>query len=350
MLPLAEPPRSLCILRLSSLGDTCHVVPIVRTLQQAWPATQLTWIIGSAEARLMTLIEGVEFITVNKGAGLAGQRALHAQLRGRRFDVLLHMQLSLRASLASLAVAADVRLGFDRRRAGELQWLFTNARIAARSREHVLDSLFGFPAALGIRERLLRWDVPLPAAARAYAERLIPDAQPTLVISPCSRHARRNWASERYAALARHAATVHRMRVILAGGPSDLERRAGAAIAQGAGAAVLNQIGQDTLPEMLALLARATVLVSPDSGPVHMATMVGTPVIGLYAATNPARSGPYLSGRWCVDAYARAARAFRGCEPQELPWGHKIEEPGVMDLIQLDEVTARIDELLGSRT
>ena len=350
MLPLADPPRSLCILRLSAIGDACHVVPIVRTLQQAWPATQLTWIIGRTEARLMTLIEGVEFITVDKGAGLAARRALRAQLRGRRFDVLLHMQLALRASLVSLAVPAAIRLGFDRPRARELQWLFTNSRIAANTREHVLDSFFGFPAALGIRERLLRWDLPLPAAARAYAERLIPDAQPTLVISPCSRHTRRNWRLERYAALARHAVSRHRMRVILAGGPSDAERRAGAAIARIAGGGVLDQTGQDTLPELLALLARAAVLLSPDSGPVHMATMVGTPVIGLYAATNPARSGPYLSGRWCVDAYARAARAFRGCDPQQLPWGHKIEEPDVMDLIQVDEVTARIDELLGSRT
>jgi heptosyltransferase I len=350
MLPLAEPPRSLCILRLSAIGDTCHVVPIVRTLQQAWPATQLTWIIGRTEARLMSLIEGVEFITVDKGAGLRARRALRAQLRGRRFGVLLHMQLALRASLVSLAVPADVRLGFDRPRARELQWLFTNTRIAANTREHVLDSFFGFPAALGIRERLLRWDVPLPAAARAYAGQLIPDAQPTLVISPGSRHARRNWSLERYAALARHAVSRHGMRVILAGGPGDAERHAGAAITRLAGAGVLDQTGKDTLPELLALLGRATVLVSPDSGPVHMATMVGTPVVGLYAATNPARSGPYLSGRWCVDAYARAARAFRGCEPQELPWGHKIEEPGVMDLIQVEEVTARIDELLGSRT
>ncbi|HXZ60202.1 MAG TPA: glycosyltransferase family 9 protein [Steroidobacteraceae bacterium] len=349
MLPLAEPPRSVCILRLSAIGDTCHVVPVVRTLQQAWPATQLTWIVGRTEARLMSLIEGVEFITVSKGAGLGPWRALRAQLRGRHFDVLLHMQLALRASLAALVVPATIKLGFDRARARELQWLFTNARIAAQSREHVLDSLFGFPAALGIRERLLRWDVPLPAAARAYAERLVPDAQPTLVISPCSRHARRNWSHERYAALARHAVSRHRMRVILAGGPSETERRAGEAIAGIAGVALVNQIGQDTLPEMLALLARATVLLSPDSGPAHMATMVGTPVIGLYAATNPARCGPYLSGRWCVDAYARAARAFRGCEPQELPWGHKIEEPGVMDLIQVEEVTARLDELLGSR-
>ncbi|HLY53664.1 MAG TPA: glycosyltransferase family 9 protein [Steroidobacteraceae bacterium] len=350
MLPLAEPPRSLCILRLSAIGDACHVVPIVRTLQQAWPATQLTWIIGRTEARLMNLIDGVEFITVDKGAGLAARRALRAQFRGRRFDVLLHMQLALRASLMAQAVPADVKLGFDRARARELQWLFTNARIAANTREHVLDSFFGFPAALGIRERLLRWDVPLPAQARAYAARLIPDAQPTLVISPCSRHARRNWPLKRYAALAAHAAVRHRMRVILAGGPSETERRVGAAIVEATRIPLINQIGQDTLPELLALLARATVLVSPDSGPAHMATMVGTPVIGLYAATNPARSGPYLSGRWCVDAYARAARAFRGCAPEELPWGHRIEEPGVMDLIEVEEATARIDELLGSRS
>ena len=349
MLPLAEPPRSVCILRLSAIGDACHVVPIVRTLQEAWPATQLTWIIGKTEARLMSLIEGVEFITVDKRASLGALRALRRQLRGRRFDALLHMQLALRSSLVAQCVPAAVKLGFDRARARELQWLFTNARIAARSREHVLDSFFGFLAALGISERLLRWDLPLPGAARAYAERLIPDARPTLVINPCSSHALRNWRPTRYAALAQHAAGRLRMRVILAGGPSELERRTGAEIEQACGSALVNQIGKDTLPEMLALLSRASVLVSPDSGPVHMATMVGTPVVGLYAATNPARSGPYLSGRWCVDAYPAAARAFRGCEPGELPWNHKIEEPGVMDLISVEQVTAKLDELLGSR-
>jgi heptosyltransferase I len=138
------------------------------------------------------------------------------------------------------------------------------------------------------------------------------------------------------------------MRVILVGGPSESERAMGAAIEQASAAPLTNQIGKDTLPELLALLARARVLLSPDSGPVHMATTVGTPVIGLYAATNPARSGPYLSGRWCVDAYPEAARTFRGCEPQELPWTHKIEEPGVMDLVRVDQVTAKLDELLGS--
>src|SRR5580698_1221051 len=161
-LPLTQPPRSVCILRLSALGDTCHVVPIIRTLQHAWPGTELTWIIGKAEARLMTLVDGVEFITVDKKAGLGARHALRDAMRGRHFDVLLHMQLSFRASLLARQVPAAVKLGFDRARARELQWLFTNARVAPRAREHVLDSFFGFLETLGIRERLLRWDLPLP--------------------------------------------------------------------------------------------------------------------------------------------------------------------------------------------
>jgi heptosyltransferase I len=343
---LGEPPRTLAILRLSAIGDTCHVVPVVRTLQKAWPATRITWIIGKVEARLMSLIDGVEFITVDKRAGLG---AVRNALRGREFDVLLHMQLALRSSLVARAVQAPVKVGFDRPRARELQWLFTNTRIAPRAREHVLDSFFGFPEALGISERVLRWDVPLPDEARGYARLLIPDGERALLVSPCSSHAARNWSVERYAALADHAHKHHGMRVILCGGPSPLEREVGAAIQKETSTPIVNQIGKDTLPQMLALLARADALIAPDSGPVHMATMVGTPVIGLYAATNPARSGPYLSRQWCVDAYAEAARKFRGKEPEELPWTEKIEKPGVMDLIPVDAVAGKLDDLLASR-
>ena len=196
MLPLARPPRNVCILRVSALGDTCHVVPVLRTLQQAWPTTQFTWVIGKAEARLMSLIEGVEFITVDKKAGLFGaRRQLRAQLAGRRFDVLLHMQLAMRSSLLAQAIDADIKLGFDRARAREMQWLFTNAQIEARSREHVMDTFFAFAEALGVRERLMRWDIPLPNEAREYALRLIPDKQPALIISPCSSHRLRNWSA-----------------------------------------------------------------------------------------------------------------------------------------------------------
>jgi heptosyltransferase I len=129
-----------------------------------------------------------------------------------------------------------------------------------------------------------------------------------------------------------------------------LEVDMGAAIEKAAQTTLMNQIGRDTLPELLALLGRASVLLTPDSGPAHMATMAGTPVLGLYAATNPARSGPYLSRLWCVDAYAQAARRFRGRSPEKLPWTEKIEHRGVMDLITVEQVTTKLDELLRWRT
>jgi heptosyltransferase I len=139
------------------------------------------------------------------------------------------------------------------------------------------------------------------------------------------------------------------MRVILAGGPSEIEKSMARAIAAEC-PGVIDQVGKDTLPQLLALLGRATVLLAPDTGPAHMATVVGTPVIGLYAATNPARSGPYLSREWCIDAFPRAAQKFRRSTPEALPWATKIEEPGVMELIEVDEVCKRLDALLASRS
>src|SRR5689334_24247480 len=342
-----DAPEKVCLLRLSAIGDCCHVVPLLRTLQDAWPRTRFSWVVGKLEAKLMSLIPDVELITVDKAAGLSAYRHLRAEMRRRGgFDLLLHLQLSIRASAAAACIPAPVKLGFDKPRARELQWLFTNARVAPRQREHVLDSFMGFADALGIAHKRLRWDLPLPSTALAYAEHLIPDSQPTLLISACSSHRLRNWSAERYAALADYAHARHGMRVILCGGPSAIEREMGDAIVRLARAPLQNQVAKDTLPQLLVLLARATVLVSPDSGPAHMATMVDTPVIGLYAATNPARSGPYLSRLWCVNAYPEAARRFRGRPPERLPWTEKIEERGVMDLIKVAQVTAKLDQAL----
>jgi heptosyltransferase I len=271
-------------------------------------------------------------------------------LRGRRFDVLMHMQLSLRASALSMVVPAKLKLGFDRSRARELQWLFTNARIGPAARQHVLDGLFGFAEKFDVYDKLLRWDIPIPDAARQYAERLIPEPGNTLIISPCSSHRLRNWRPEYYAEVADYAVASLGMRVILCGGPSEIERRTGELIASRMKQACTNTIGQDTLLQLLATLERATAIITPDSGPAHMATAVGVPVIGLYAATNPARSGPYLSRQWCVDKYDVAARRLLGRPAAELPWTTKIERPGVMDLITPDDVIKKLHALLLSLT
>ena len=349
--PLASAPAvpmSVCILRLSALGDATHVVPIVRTIQHAWPDTTITWVIGRAEARLLNLLPGVEFITIDKHSLRNGALTLRRALRERRFDVLLHMQTALRASLYSMLIRADRRIGFDRARARELQWLFTNRQIAARRNEHVLDSFFGFTEALGIDERRLEWRLPMPTALSDWAYALIPDGQRTLLVSACSSRRARNWRSERYAVVIDHAVRHHGLQVLLCGGPSDYERAMGAAIERQVNVPVRNIIGTDTLPQLLALLARATALLAPDSGPAHMATMVGTPVIGVGATTRSARSGPYLSRQWCVDRYAEAALKFRDRPATALAWNETIEDDGAMDLVDTAAVCAKLDALLAS--
>jgi heptosyltransferase I len=346
-----KPPlRHVCLLRLSAIGDTCHALAALRAFQTAWPQTRFTWIIGRLEAKLMTaILPEIEFITFDKSQSFRELWRLRRGLRGRQFDMLLDMQLSFRASLISSLVSAPIKLGFDRQRARELQWWFTNARIAPASSEHVLDSFMGFVRACGIDPGAPRWDLTLPDDALEYARGIINDERPTLAISPCSSHPARNWSAQRYAAVADYAVSTHGMRVVLVGGRSSLEAQMGSSIAAAARANLVNQIGRDTLPQLLGLLSRSTVLLSPDSGPAHMATMAGLPVIGLYAATNPARAGPYYSRQWCVDKYDDAAQRYLGKPAAQIPWTTKIERSGVMDLIGVSEVTAKLDSLMAAR-
>jgi heptosyltransferase I len=345
-----KPPlQHVCLLRLSAIGDTCHALAALRAFQTAWPQTRFTWVIGKLEAKLMTaILPEIEFITFDKSATLRELRRLRAALRGRRFDLLLDMQLSFRASLIASVISAPIKLGFDRARARELQWWFTNASIAPAAAEHVLDSFMGFARACGIEPAAPRWDLSIPKDALEYARGIVTDERPTLVISPCSSHTARNWSAERYAAVADYAAHVHHMRIVLVGGRSAVETEMGSDIAAAMRFGFVNQIGKDTLPQLLGLLSQSTVLLSPDSGPAHMATMVGLPVIGLYAATNPARAGPYYSRQWCVDKYGAAAQKYLGKPADQIPWTTKIERRGVMDLIDVNEVTAKLDALLAS--
>ncbi len=339
----AAPPSSLCILRTSAIGDVTHVVPIVHTLREQWPDTAISWVIGKLEHRLVGDLPGVEFIVFDKAAGRDGFRAVREQMAGRRFPVLLHMQIALRANLLSLLVKSPLRIGYDRARSKDLHGLFVNCRIASRSGEHVLDAMASFLEPLGLAQTRVRWDIPVPAAAEEFAAKWLPSGPRTLLVSPTSSHRLRNWRPERYAAVADHAMRELGWRVVLCGGPSAFEREFGDAILGHMQSRPLDLIGKDTLKQLLALMRRADLVLAPDSGPMHMANAVGTPVLGLHAASNPHRSGPYSDRRWCVDRYPQAARKYRRKSAEELAWGTKLEHKGVMDLIETEAVVERLE-------
>lgn len=335
-------PPSLCLLRLSALGDVTHVVPLVRTLQRHWPQLHLHWVIDKGGFKLLEGLEGVTFHTYDKKTGLAGMRALRGEMPGR-FDVLLQMQVALRANLLSAFIPARRRIGYDRSRSKDLHGLVINERIPDRPGIHVLDAMGSFCEPLGLKQTQVVWDLPVPADAHAWAAAQWPaDGTRTLVISPCSSHVRRNWFADRYAAVADHAA-AQGWRVVLCGGRSDLERKTADAIMAAMQAPALDLVGKDTLKQLPALLARADLVMTPDSGPMHIANAMGTAVLGLHAASNPRRSGPYSTVRYCVDRYDDAARRYKGKPAAELKWGTKIEHDGVMELVTVDDGIAAFE-------
>ena len=325
------------------------MVPVVRTIQKYWPETELTWVIGNNEAKLVDDIPDIEFIKFNKTNGVSSYQAIARQTRQRKFDVLLCTQVSLRANIISTLIHADLKLGYDRTRSKDLHSFFIRQHIKPTPQQHVLDSFFSFIEHIGLPHRDMRWEYSIPDEAYQFAKRHLADGRFKVIISPCSSHPLRNWRAERYAAIADHAIRTLDAQVILCGGRSKVELQMGQKIEAHMQMKALNLIGKDTLKKFLALLQSADVIISPDSGPAHMAAGLDTPVIGLYAASNPKRSGPYFSRQWCVDKYGAAARAFKNKSENELKWGTKLEYPGVMDLIAVDEVTSKLDTFSSHR-
>lgn len=333
----------MCIVRLSALGDVTHAVPVLRAIQKQWPQTRVTWICARLEHKLLSLLDGVRFIVVDKKSGPGGYLKLRRELKGERFDAMLQMQTSSRANLTGACVKADIKLGWDKARAREFHQRFMTDAIPAVPFEHQVQGHLSFARTLGLDADEPEWDFPVGKAEAEFAATVMPGSAPTLLISPCSSHPARNWRAERYAAVADHAISSMGMRVVLSGGPSEAEKAIGRAIEERTTHPVTNMIGKDTLPQLVAMLQRADVVLSPDSGPAHLANAVGTPVVGLHASTWSRRSGPYHSLHLCVDRFAEAARKYRGKAPEELRWGTRIEDEGVMDLIGVEDVIERLE-------
>ncbi len=336
-------PENICVLRLSAIGDTCHALAVIRNLQDNWPDARITWLIGKTEANLMGGSSDIEFITFDKSKGLEAYRDVGRQLAGRRFDTALCMHASMRANLLCRKLPAAVRVGFDRARARDFQWVFTDERIPAAHGEHALEAMMGFARHVGARSTDLRWDVPVAAAERAFAEQY---AVPrTVVISPCSSQRSRNfrnWPVERFVAVVRYLEERQAANVLLTGGNAPLECEYAQTIAAETGAT--NLVGQTSLRQLFALLCAADVVICPDSGPAHMATAAGTPVIGLYATSNPDRTGPYRSRQLCVNRYPDAVEKYLGKRVADIRWGRRVRHPEAMQLITVSDVIGKIDE------
>lgn len=340
--------NKICILRLSAIGDVTHVLPLINTIKKQQPDAEITWVCGHFEYKLLHIIPGIRFVVFDKKQGIRAYFKLWKTLKAERFDVLLHMQVAARANIASLGIKANIRIGWDKPRSRDFHQLFINKRVDEAKQQHQVDAFLSFAKAMGLIVNEPEWNIPITKSARQFVEKTIDKNKPVLIISACSSHTLRNWFAGRYACLADYATNHYGMQVVLSGGPSPLEMKMANEIETIMQNKPLNLVGKDTLEQLAGLLNSARVVLSPDTGPAHLANAMGVPVIGLYACTWSKRSGPYHSLHYCVDKFDEAANKYLHKSANELHWGAKIEKPGVMELITVDEVCHQLDNVMSA--
>ena len=305
---LKQPPREIAIVMLSALGDAVHVLPVVNALKRKWPESRITWVIQPVPYELVANHEAVDdFIIFHRRRGraaLESYQELRRNFRGRHFDLLINLQVYLKAGLITALAPADVNLGFDRKRARDMNWLFTNRRIPARATQHVQDQYFEFVEYLGIDPHPVEWKIRLTPEERAQQSAFFEPLGRTCAIVVGTSKPAKNWGPNRYARVIEALHKEFGLRSIIVGGPSAFERDLVERIMQTSLVKPISTLGND-IRKLVYLLDGASLVISPDTGPLHIARALDKPVIGMYGYTNPKRYGPY--GKYSdlvVDGYA----------------------------------------------
>ncbi len=319
---------------------------MVARIQQHWPQIELTWIIGKIEYQLVGDMPGIRFVVFDKSLGRQAYQKLAEDLKGETFDSLLVMQVALRANLAAAKIKAKQKIGFDWQRSKELHWLFTNKRITAQKHAHVLDGFMAFADALQVPPVTQPvWPIPVANEDQDWAEQQADRLGEFVIMSPAASKAERNWLPERYAQAAEYLVSKGK-KVILCGGPGKLDQQTSQAILTHTDCFAANLVGQTSLKQLYALIGKAQLVIAPDTGPTHMATAAGTPVIGLYAHSNPRRTGPYLDQQRIVSVYDQVIEQQKGKPWTQLPWGARAKGEDLMAQISLEAVIDKIDQWL----
>lgn len=331
-------PESVLIVMLSALGDAVHVLPVANALKRAWPDTRIGWVIQPVAHQLVAAHPAIdEFFVFRRRRGLEAWRS-YAELRDawqdRRFDLLLSLQVYFKAGLITALAPARVKLGFDRARARDLNWLFTTHRLPPHPVQHVQDQYLEFVRAVGVDPEPVEWGLgPTEeerVAQRSFFERL--DRPAAALVVGTSKPAK-DWPAERWAKLADALHADFGLQPMLVGGPSAAERESADRIRALATSPVIDALG-DGVRRLVGLLDGSRVVVSGDTGPLHMARALEVTIVGLYGYTNPKRTGPWRLPEAVVDGYAR--------HPDE-PYPPSMENRrGGMDRVSLEAVLEKV--------
>jgi heptosyltransferase I len=323
------------------LGDVIPALPVANALKRAYPEARITWVIQPVPYRLIHNHPAVdEFLIFRRWRGWSAWRSIvevARSLRARRYDLVLDLQTALKAGLVTGLLRAPVKVGMNRSRAPELNWLFNTHHLPPRPMAHFQDEYLEYLEFLGIDPHPLEWGLSFTeeesAVQRAFFAEL---GAPACAVVVGTSWAEKNWTPERYARVVDALALDYGFRCILVGGPGAAERQMADRIKQLAGIPPVDTLGDD-VRRLAYLLAGSALVVSPDTGPLHMARALDVPVVGLYGYTNPRRCGPY--GKYqdlVVDGYARYPGEDYPVSQEYRPEGMgRVTVEGVLEKVDL---------------
>lgn len=294
----SAPPERILIVRLGAIGDVANALVVANALRDALPDVHIGWATHPLSAPLVQGHPSVDHVHVwPRGGGLGGVRALLREIRAQRYDVALDLQRLQKSALVARLSGARRVLGFDKARAKELSWLWTGARIEpGPRREHMVRQYLRFPRLLGLPDASARRSLPEDPDAAAFAEDFVREHGAPLLLNLGASKPEKLWPPASFRELAADllASPIETLDgpLVLTGGPGD--RPAADVVAEGLD--LQDLVGRTSLPELWALCARARVMVSADTGPMHLCTAVGTPVVALFGPGDPARTGPFGPG------------------------------------------------------
>ena len=330
-------PNNICIVMMSAVGDAVHVLPVINALKRTNPATRITWVLQPGPAVLVRGHRSVDEIVVfDRARGMAAFADVARELRNRRFDLVINLQVYFKAGIVTAFTQAPIKLGFDRARARDFNWLFTNTKIPASPVQHVQDQYLEFLNALGVPADPLEWDLgPWPNEREWQRSFRSSIKRPVASIVVATSKPEKDWFPERWAEVADALHEQYGMQVVLVGGKSERELAAERLVMEKAKHKPRSELGSG-LRNLVSILDASALVLSPDTGPLHMAVALDRPVISLTGYTNPKRTGPYRRFQdLIVDAYGDPGENYPISMENRPGRMSRIEAQHVLDKVAL---------------
>ena len=295
----------IAIVMMSAAGDAVHTLPVVNAIKRHHPKSHITWILQPAPATLVQGHRNVdEIILFDRSRGMRAFTDIRTTLAQRTFDLVINLQVYFKAGIVTAFTHAPMKLGFDRARARDLNWLFTNRKIPPHPNQHVQDQYFEFLRELDVPQEPVEWHLGPWADEKPWQREFFSSFErPAAAMVVATSKPEKDWLPERWAEVSDALFHDFGLDPVIVGGRSDRELHAERVIVERAKHKPRSALGSG-LRKLVAILDGSAVALAPDTGPLHMAVAIERPVVSLMGYTNPKRTGPYRRYHdLIVDAY-----------------------------------------------